>query len=497
MSILKKRSKNTSSHDELKKVYMSCLPTMFQTPGKYIGNSTLRSRSIPVGSPRPVRSKDFNSQTSRSIKVQSLEEWNTVHGYSKNTNVFIILGEYPDLKQSLKERGWVENPDPDSPFFNLLWARSAKVPIKIKDDQTINHFPKNFELSCKWNFCDNIRKTKKLFDINPNSFFPRCYRMIGKDYDEFCDVFKIYKAISILKTFAFFKSGYCYEKIITSMNVARRWMNFVEKEAKADYERSSSSVYSYEWKIICSSNAQEASNEFYKHNGAKNLIPLEVLPQATEDFLEKLTNFDPQVSICGSKNVWIVKPGGKSRGRDIMVFSNLDDIKSYTQNSQQWVVQKYIENPLLIQNKKFDIREWVLVSNSNPLTIWVYLSSYLRFSVENYDISNLSNKYSHLTNNSISKHSKKFKTIGNGCMWHITQFIDYLRERRHKDYWRESIFPKIKEIITYSISSAGNLGRKNCIELFGYDFMIDNTLTPWLIEINSSPAMDYSTVISI
>jgi tubulin monoglycylase TTLL3/8 len=229
----------------------------------------------------------------------------------------------------------------------------------------------------------------------------------------------------------------------------------------------------------------------------KNLIPLEILPQATEDFLEKLTNFDPQVSICGSKNVWIVKPGGKSRGRDIMVFSNLEDIKSYTQNSQQWVVQKYIENPLLIQNKKFDIRQWVLVSNSNPLTIWVYPLSYLRFSVENYDLSNLSNKYSHLTNNSISKNSKKFKSIGNGCMWHISQFIDYLRERRHKDYWRETIFPKIKDIITYSISSAGNLGRKNCIELFGYDFMIDNTLTPWLIEINSSPAMDYSTVISI
>ena len=38
--------------------------------------------------------------------------------------------------------------------------------------------------------------------------------------------------------------------------------------------------------------------------------------------------------------------------------------------------------------------------------------------------------------------------------------------------------------------------RKKSCELFGFDFMIDDKLKSWAIEVNSSPAMDYSSKVT-
>lgn len=52
----------------------------------------------------------------------------------------------------------------------------------------------------------------------------------------------------------------------------------------------------------------------------------------------------------------------------------------------------------------------------------------------------------------------------------------------------------IKFIVAKTMESVKNKlnqnQRKGCFELFGYDFMIDNDLTVWLIECNTNPCLD-------
>jgi hypothetical protein len=74
------------------------------------------------------------------------------------------------------------------------------------------------------------------------------------------------------------------------------------------------------------------------------------------------------------------------------------------------LVCQYLDNPLLIKEKKFDMRMYVLVTSFHPLRVYFYDEGLARFATEPYtkDASVLKNKFVHLTNFSINKRNTKF-----------------------------------------------------------------------------------------
>ena len=152
---------------------------------------------------------------------------------------------------------------------------------------------------------------------------------------------------------------------------------------------------------------------------------------------------------------------------------------------------------MLPGRRKFDIRVWVLVTDWNPLTIWYFKKPYVRLPAHDYDVENLDNNYSHLANNSIAKYAREkpnaFEIEGN--MLFIEEFQEYLLDQNSRDVYEEEIEPKLKNVIINSLESVQDTFeyKKGCFELYGFDIMVDTDFNCWLIEVNSSPAMDYST----
>ena len=298
--------------------------------------------------------------------------------------------------------------------------------------------------------------------------------------------------------------------------------------------------------------------------------PAHVLSEVARDVLAALRAVDPQQRIAGDRNVWIIKPACMSRGRGIGCYNSFEDIVRHahlhtklipgtpysparvglgyatartapTLNAtfpgaasgvrpglagleegprrgsvaDKWVVQRYIERPLVVKNRKFDLRQWVVVSSWNPMKVWFYDKCYVRFAAEDYQESDISNVFAHLTNNCIARHSVDFATrdvTGEGNMWPCEKLAEWLdaspagRARiasdpeRVKSVWADVVKPAMQAAVTrtvqcgqeYMLSNA----RDNSHQLYGYDFMLDEDLGVWLIEVNTSPQLTHSTSVT-
>jgi hypothetical protein len=262
--------------------------------------------------------------------------------------------------------------------------------------------------------------------------------------------------------------------------------------------------------------------------------------QAVQRSISNPSNIE---SINRNANIWILKPVGLSCGEHITLSHSLLPTLQAVVHAyhHKCIVQKYIECPLLLTSKKckFDIRQWVLISSLQPLAVYGFSEAYIRLAGQSFTLDNaqLNNKFTHLCNHAIQKEyispieeeeggegggeTRKGCQDARGAGWQVegtsetcptmmtqSSFAQELAEhvRRHNipcksssDAFQELIFPQIQQIALDSLQSCRDMihdPHHNGFEWLGYDLMVDEQCKVYLIEINTSPDISYSTSVT-
>uniref|UniRef100_A0A8C4VL42 Tubulin--tyrosine ligase-like protein 5 n=1 Tax=Gopherus evgoodei TaxID=1825980 RepID=A0A8C4VL42_9SAUR len=205
-------------------------------------------------------------------------------------------------------------------------------------------------------------------------------------------------------------------------------------------------------------------------------------------------------SYSKDRGPWIVKPVASSRGRGVYLINNPNQISL----EENILVSRYINNPLLIDDFKFDVRLYVLVTSYDPLVAYLYEEGLARFATVRYDqgTKNIKNQFMHLTNYSVNKKSGDYVSCDDpevedyGNKWSMSAMLRYLKQEGRDT---TTLMANVEDLIIKTIISAELAiatacktflpHRGSCFELYGFDVLIDATLKPWLLEVNLSPSL--------
>lgn len=261
---------------------------------------------------------------------------------------------------------------------------------------------------------------------------------------------------------------------------------------------------------------------YAKANGE---VPEDIMPETyiielqskmNSKYVTENAEFRKFQSVFKKDSWWILKPGEEAnRGHGIKVLDKFNKIQEaivheFTTGPKQYrtcILQRYIEKPLLVYRRKFDIRVFALLTyisnfekSEGTLRGWYYEEGYIRTSSKEFSMSCGDNQFVHLTNDAVQKQSQDYGKYEAGNKISYSDFDKILLKERQTSFYNK-IIPQIKKRVQDVFKGAGKklVGEirtdYNGFEWLGFDFMLDEQLKLTLIEVNTNPCLETQSCI--
>jgi len=177
------------------------------------------------------------------------------------------------------------------------------------------------------------------------------------------------------------------------------------------------------------------------------------------------------------------------------------------------VAQQYVERPLLARGRKFDVRQWILITriDKEPPRVYGFSACYARVAATPWSRTNLDDSLAHLCNYAVQKHAPPEKSTHDvdaitdglapfrGWMWSDGELAAFVDARREPGTFDRVVRPQVRRIavaVARVARAAGVTRRARGFEWLGLDVILDEDLRCWLLEVNVSPDVSHSTPVT-
>ena len=177
-----------------------------------------------------------------------------------------------------------------------------------------------------------------------------------------------------------------------------------------------------------------------------------------------------------------------------------------------FVVQRYLDRPLLMGGLKFDLRLYVLVLGTEGFPAFLSKEGLARFCTAPYAAPSRANRdaeRSFLTNYALNKKSEAFARSnavdgGDGSKRSVASVMSELAEEGADvdALWRrvETLVASTVAAMRHALVDAATNARVNpemCFQVFGFDVILDESLKPHLLEVNAGPSLAMDAVVPV